>query len=87
MPGLPFQWFENYLKNCTQYVRIGDVESNMATITCGVPQGSTLTAQINFNSFRIFADDNNIFFVSKNLITCSKVLRHQQTVYLPSVTV
>ena len=50
----------------------------METITCGVPQGSTLRPLLlllyindlpNFSeklSFRIFADDTNIFFTSSN---------------------
>ena len=28
--------------NCTQFVKIDEIESSMETITCGVPQGSTL---------------------------------------------
>ena len=40
--GIPFNWFENYLHNRTQFVKIGSSQSNAETITCGIPQGSTL---------------------------------------------
>ena len=39
--GLSFNWFENYLHNRTQFVKIGSTQSNPETITCGIPQGST----------------------------------------------
>ena len=38
----PLRWFENYLYNRNQVVRIGDNISSSQTITCGIPQGSTL---------------------------------------------
>ena len=40
--GIPLDWFENYLHNRTQFVKIGSSQSNTETITCGIPQGSTL---------------------------------------------
>ena len=40
--GIPLDWFENYLDNRTQFVKIGSSQSNTETITCGIPQGSTL---------------------------------------------
>ena len=38
IPGTPFKWFKSYLSNRTQFVKIDEIESSMATITCGVPQ-------------------------------------------------
>ena len=35
-------WFTTFLANRTQYVKLGNVESNFLQIVCGVPQGSTL---------------------------------------------
>ena len=39
--GIRYGWFENYLYQRTQYVNIDDSKSNMETIVCGIPQGST----------------------------------------------
>ena len=76
--GTPFKWFKSYLCNCTQFVKIDEIESSMETITCGVPQGSMLRPLLfllyindlpNSSeklSFRIFADDTNIFFTCSN---------------------
>jgi hypothetical protein len=40
--GTPLAWFTDYLSNRQQYVKIGNTESGLLTLTCGVPQGSTL---------------------------------------------
>ena len=40
--GNPLRWFENYLYNRNQDVKIGDTISTRKTIICGIPQGSTL---------------------------------------------
>lgn len=40
--GIPLNWVENYLHNRTQFIKIGSSQSNAETITCGIPQGSTL---------------------------------------------
>lgn len=76
--GTSFKWFRSYLCNCTQLVKIDEIESSMETITCGVSQGSMLGPLLfllyindlpNSSqklSFRIFADDTNIFFTSSN---------------------
>ena len=76
--GLPLQWFTNYLTNRQQYASLAGVESSRQTVVCGVPQGSSLRPLlflIYINdipncseklSFRIFADDTNIFASSPN---------------------
>ena len=77
--GTPFKWLENYLWNRVQHVKIGDAQSSYQTITCPIPQGSTLGLLLFWLctndlpncskrlSFRIFADDTNIFCTSDNL--------------------
>ena len=63
--------FESYLKQRTQYVKLGDVESSKLPLLCGVAQWSTLGPffLLCINdlpnccegpSFRIFADDTKV---------------------------
>lgn len=76
--GIPYNWFESYLHQHTQCIKIGDTRSSLDTIICGIPQGSTLgpllflfyindlpNSSSKF-SFRIFADDTNMFFSSNS---------------------
>ena len=76
--GLPHAWFSSYITNRKQYVKVSNTESSLKTITCGVPQGSTLGPLLfllHINdlprsakklTFRIFADDTNMFYSSKD---------------------
>ena len=36
------RWFESHLSNRKQFITYGDKQTNIETITCGVPQGSIL---------------------------------------------
>ena len=36
------RWFESYLSNRKQFITYDDKQTNIETITCGVPQGSIL---------------------------------------------
>ena len=40
--GTQLAWFSDYLVNRYQYVTIGNVESDLLRMTCGIPQGSML---------------------------------------------
>ena len=76
--GLPHAWFSPYITNRKQYVKVGNTESSLKTVTCGVPQGSTLGPLLFLLyindlprsskklTFRIFADDTNMFYSSKD---------------------
>ena len=75
--GKTLDWFSSYLTNRTQYVKLGNIESEFLRIVCGVPQGSTLGPLLfllyindlanssDMLSFRPFADDANIFYATK----------------------
>ena len=75
----PLRLFQNYLYNRYQVVEIGYTISSSQTIICGIPQGSTLGPLLfllyindlpncsSKLSFRIFADDTNMFI---KLIIC-----------------
>ena len=87
--GNPLRWFESYLYNRNQVVKIGDTISSSQTIICGIPQGSTLgplSFLLNINdlpncssklSFRIFADDTNMFYTSNNLRNLESVMNEE----------
>ena len=72
--GLPHAWFSGLIANRKEYVKIGNVESSLKTITCGVAEGSTLGPLLFLLyiydlprsskklTFRIFADDTNMFY-------------------------
>ena len=79
--GLPLRWFNSYLRNRKQYTALGDIKSPMQTIACEIPQGSTLGPLLFLMyiidlpncsdklSFKIFADDTNVFASASNLKT------------------
>ena len=41
--GTPLAWFRNFLSNRKQYVQIGNTDSDLLPLTCGLPRGSTLS--------------------------------------------
>ena len=67
------------ITNRKQYVKVGNTESSLKTITCVVPQGSTqgpLLFLLYINdlpksskklTFRIFADDIQIYFILQKI--------------------
>jgi len=77
--GPCYKWFESYLLNRSQYVRINKTKSTIKEVTCGVPQGSVLGPLLFIiytndlpNSLThthaiLFADDTTIYTKSKNL--------------------
>ena len=79
--GCNLRWFESYLSNRKQFITYGDKQTNIETITCGVPQGSILGSLlflIFVNDLHkvtkyldpiMFADDTKLFYSHKNIKT------------------
>ena len=86
--GLALSWFEDYLKNRTQYVYYHSNSSSKLNLTCGVPQGSILGPLLfliyvndiikssNTLTYILFADDTNILYSHKNIDTLVDTVNH-----------
>uniref|UniRef100_A0A8C6M2L5 Reverse transcriptase domain-containing protein n=1 Tax=Nothobranchius furzeri TaxID=105023 RepID=A0A8C6M2L5_NOTFU len=82
--GVAYDWIKSYLDNRFQYVHINNTDSQLLTVTTGIPQGSVLgpllfVLYINdiclvskTLHFILFADDTNVSF-GKDLIKMDKV--------------
>ena len=78
--GIILKWFTSYLTNRRQYTVLQNYESEFECITYGVPQGSVLGPllfliyvndiqyAITNAKIKLFADDTNVFFHSKDLV-------------------
>lgn len=74
--GLALSWFADYLSDRKQLTVVNDCASEVSTVTCGVPQGSTLGPLLflvyindiinscNQQKFILFADDTSILIES-----------------------
>ena len=87
--GIPLKWFQSYLSDRKQYVELDGVKSPNQTMLCGVPQGSTLGPLLfliyindlpnssEHLSFKIFADDTNVFASAKDLKTLEHLMNSE----------
>ena len=89
--GSSLEWFESYLSNRNQCVKIGNTHSDTLTVKCGVPQGSILGPLLfliyindivkssNILQFTLFADDTCIFYSSKPNPNIENTLNNELT--------
>ena len=87
--GCALEWFRSYQSDRKQYVSVNGSNSNLLSITCGVPQGSVLGPLlflIYINdlpnaskklTFYLFADDTNIYYESKDLFNLIKIVNKE----------
>ena len=87
--GVVNNWFSSYLSNREQYVKIGESNSSLCQIKCGVPQGSILGPilfLIYINDLNqiltviktiVFADDTNLFLSGRNISDIVKQLNKE----------
>ena len=87
--GCALEWFRSYLSDRKQYVSVNGSNSNLLSITCGVPQGSVLGPLLfliyindlpNVSkklTFYLFADDTNIYYESKDLLNLIKIVNKE----------
>jgi len=78
--GVPLSWIRNYLSQRQQTVKIENTSSDVAEITCGIPQGSILGPLLfilymndcanvtDIAELIMFADDTNFFIHGNNLV-------------------
>ena len=87
--GCALEWFRSYLSDRKQYVSSDVINSNLLSISCGVPQGSVLGPLlflIYINdlpnaskklTFYLFADDTNIYYECKDLCNLNKIVNKE----------
>ena len=87
--GLVGSWFSSYLNNRKQFVSLGSICSETLPISCGVPQGSVLgpilfllyindmSNSSTLLSFHLFADDSNLFYSNKSLLTLEATINNE----------
>ena len=83
------RWFGSYLSNRKQFITYGDKQTNIETITCGVPQDSILRPLlflIFVNDLHkvtkyldpiMFADDTNLFWSHENIKTLFQIVNSE----------
>ena len=78
--GIALNWMKSYLTNRMQCTEIGDTQSELELVKCGVPQGSVLGPLLfllyindivessRLFKFTLFADDTSLYYSCKNTL-------------------
>ena len=84
--GVALDWFKSYLSDRMQCTEIGNFQSKLSYIKCGVPQGSILGPLLfllyindivmssKIFKFILFADDTSLFYSHKNKHDAESIL-------------
>ena len=86
---MPLQLFTSYLTNRQQYTAMGNTVSSRQAVTCGIPHGSLLGPVLfliyindlpncsSLLTFRIFADDTNVFASARDLKSLEQLINSE----------
>ena len=74
MRGIEHKWFLNFISDRKQYVKIGETQSSKKTMTCGVPQVSTLGPLLFYYTLMIYPIVKNFFLESLLMIPIFSIL-------------
>ena len=89
--GNALKWFQSYLTDRQQCTEIGNTQSNLEYIKCGVPQGSILGPLLfllyindivlssNIFKFTLFADDTSLFYSHKDVNEAAVTMTQELT--------
>ena len=84
--GTAHKWFKSYLTERKQCTEVGNTQSKLDYVKCGVPQGSILGPLLfllyindivlssNVCKFTLFADDTSLFYSHKDKVEGAKIL-------------
>ena len=84
--GTALKWFTSYLTDRMQCTEIGNTQSKLEYIRCGVPQGSILGPLLfllyindivlssNVFKFNLFADDTSLFYSNENNTEATRII-------------
>ena len=87
--GIALDWFKSYLSDRMQCTEIGDTQSKLDFIKCGVPQGSILGPLLfllyindivmssKLFEFILFADDTSLFYSHKNKHDAETIINNE----------
>ena len=74
--GIALNWFKYYLHNCSQFVHLNGINSEIKIIICGVPQGSVLGPLLFYHTLTItliFLINSNFSYLLMILISMLKL--------------
>ena len=86
--GITNEWFKSYLSNRKQFALINHHDSNLVSISYGVPQGlflspllfsiyiNNLNQAIHFCKVHHFADNTNLLHSNKSIAKLNKFVSH-----------